>query len=294
VISIDDVYGGTQRFFRRVATPTYNMRFSFVDFTKEGDLEAAFTADTKLVWCETPTNPGLKIADIEKVAALAHKHGALLVVDNTFASPYFQNPLLHGADIVMHSITKYINGHSDVVGGVVACNDDSVYERLKFMQNALGAVPAPFDCYMALRGMKTMHVRMREHAKNAQAVAEFLEGHPQVDKVLYPGLASHPQHEIAKKQMRGFSGMITFWLKGGLDESHRFLSALKLFVCAESLGAVESLAEHPAIMTHASVPAEQRAALGISDSMIRLSVGIEDLDDIMADLKQAFAAAETQ
>ena len=262
VISIDDVYGGTNRFFRKVAAPSYGMTFSFVDFTVDGALEAAFTEKTKLVWCETPTNPGLKIADIEKVAAIAHAHGCLLVVDNTFASPYFQNPLVHGADIVMHSVTKYINGHSDVVGGIVVTSHDEFYAKLKFMQNSLGAVPAPFDCYMAMRGLKTLHVRMREHAVNAMAVAQYLEAHPLVERVVYPGLPSHPQHAIAKKQMSGFSGMITFYIRGGEKEAFAFLSALQLFVCAESLGAVESLAESPVVMTHASVPAEQRKLLG--------------------------------
>lgn len=290
VISIDDVYGGTQRYFRRVALPCNNIQFSFADFTKPGALEAAFTDKTKLVWCETPTNPTLKIADIQEIARITHAHGALLVVDNTFASPYFQTPLDLGADIVYHSVTKYINGHSDVVMGVVATNNEEVYTKLKFLQNSIGAVPAPFDCYMALRGVKTLHVRMREHEKNAFAVATFLEAHSKVEKVVYPGLASHPQHDIAKKQMRGFGGMITFYLKGGLTESSQFLSALKLFVCAESLGAVECLAEHPAIMTHASVPAEQRQLLGISDNMVRLSVGIEDVSDIVGDLSQALDA----
>eukprot|EP00455_Lapot_gusevi_P013053 TRINITY_DN1629_c0_g1_i1.p1 TRINITY_DN1629_c0_g1~~TRINITY_DN1629_c0_g1_i1.p1 ORF type:complete len:391 (+),score=157.33 TRINITY_DN1629_c0_g1_i1:74-1246(+) len=294
VISIDDVYGGTQRFFRRVAAPCYGVEFSFVDFTVEGALEAAFTEKTKMVWCETPTNPTLKIADIEKVAKLAKQHNCLLVVDNTFASPYFQTPLDLGADIVVHSITKYINGHSDVVMGFVATSNTEVYEKLKFLQNSLGAVPAPFDCYMVLRGVKTLHVRMRQHEQNAIAVAQFLNSHPKVERTVFPGLESHPQHEIAKKQMRGFGGMITFYLKGGLVQSRQFLEALKLFVCAESLGAVESLAEHPAIMTHASVPAEQRRELGISDNMVRLSIGIEDIADIIHDLSTALDAVQLE
>jgi cystathionine gamma-lyase len=209
------------------------------------------------------------------------------VVDNTFASPYLQNPLDLGADIVVHSVTKYLGGHSDVVMGVIATNNESYYMKLKFLQNSIGAIPSPFDCYMALRGVKTLHLRMREHSRNALAVAQFLEKHPAVDKVIYPGLESHPQHLIAKSQMRGYGGMITFFLRGGLDESKVFLESLKLFALAESLGAVESLAEHPAIMTHASVPPAQRKELGISDSLVRLSIGVEDLEDIVADLNNA-------
>jgi len=290
VISIDDVYGGTNRYFSRVAKPCNNLEFSMIDFTVEGALEAAIKPNTKMVWLETPTNPTLKIVDIAKLSAIAHKHNLIVVADNTFASPYLQSPLELGADIVVHSVTKYIGGHSDVVMGVLATNSLDLYTRLKFLQNSIGAVPAPFDCYMAHRGVKTLPLRMREHCKNAQAVAEFLEKHPLVDRVIYPGLASHPQHELAKQQMRGFGGMITFFLKGGLSESRVWLESLRLFALAESLGAVESLAEHPVIMTHASVPADQRAKLGISDSLIRLSVGCEDLPDILADLTAAFDA----
>lgn len=290
VISVDDVYGGTNRYFDKVARPSNNLDFTMVDFTKPGALEAAIKPNTKMVWLETPTNPTLKIVDIESIAAIAHKHNLIVVVDNTFASPFLQSPLDLGADIVVHSVTKYIGGHSDVVMGVLATNSLELYTKLKFLQNSIGAIPAPFDCYMALRGLKTLHLRMREHSKNALAVATFLEAHPQVESVIYPGLASHPQHELAKRQMRGFGGMITFFIKGGLAESRVFLENLSLFALAESLGAVESLAEHPAIMTHASVPIEQRKALGISDSLIRLSVGCEDLEDILADLKKAFAA----
>ena len=293
VITVDDVYGGTNRYFRQVATPSNAISFSFVDFTKQGEYEAAFTDKTKLVWLETPTNPSLKIADIITVAKIAHEKNCLLVVDNTFASPVLQNPLLLGADIVMHSVTKYINGHSDVVMGVIATSNDDVYKRLKFLQNSIGAVPAPFDCYMVLRGIKTLPLRMREHSKNAREVAKFLSNHSKVEKVIYPGLENHPQFEIAKKQMSDFGGMITFYLIGGIEESRQFLNSLKLFVCAESLGAVESLADHPAIMTHASVPAEQRKVLGISDNMIRLSVGIEDLPDILHDLNQALDAVKS-
>jgi len=292
VVSVDDVYGGTNRYFRRVAGPSSGIQFTFVDFNNEAAFEAAFTEKTKLVWLETPTNPTLKVVDIEKTAKLAHAHNCLLVVDNTFLSPYFQSPLLLGADIVVHSITKYINGHSDVVGGVAITNNDDVYKKLKFLQNSIGAVPSPFDCFMVMRGIKTLHLRMQQHEKNAFVVARLLEAHPKVEKVAYPGLASHPNHEIAKKQQRGFGGMVTFWLRGGIAQSRQFLENLHLFALAESLGGVESLAEHPAIMTHASVSMEERAALGISDGMCRLSVGIEDINDIVADLTTALDAVK--
>lgn len=287
VITIDDVYGGTNRYFNKVSSVHSNLTYSFVDMTKPGEIEKAFTDKTKIVWIETPTNPTLKIVDIENAAKIAHAKGAIVVVDNTFMTPYFQRPLNFGADIVVHSITKYINGHSDVVGGVAVTNNEQIYTKLKFLQNSIGAIPSPFDSFMVLRGIKTLHLRMREHEKNAILVANFLEKHEKIDRVAYPGLKSHPQHEIAKKQQSGFGGMITFWLKGGLDQSRQFLENLKLFACAESLGGVESLAEHPVIMTHASVPAEQRAKLGISDSLCRLSVGIEDSEDILNDLKRA-------
>jgi cystathionine gamma-lyase len=288
VVSIDDVYGGTQRYFRQVAVPSNGINFTFVDCTDEKKFDAAFTDKTKLVWIETPTNPTLKITDIEMAARIAHKHNCTLVVDNTFMSPALQNPLLHGADIVVHSITKYINGHSDVVGGVVATSDDNLHQRLQFLQNSIGAVPAPFDCYMALRGLKTLALRMERHSENAMKLATFLEAHPKITKVIYPGLESHPQYATAKKQnLNGFGGMVTVFVAGGLKESRTFLESLKLFKCAESLGAVESLAEHPAIMTHASVPAEQRALLGINDSLVRLSVGVEAYDDILYDVSQA-------
>jgi len=292
IIATDDVYGGTNRYFNRVAHPFSGVTCSLVDFTDLKNVEAAITPKTKLIWMETPTNPTLKISDIRACCKLAHEGGRniTVVVDNTFMSPYFQKPLDLGADIVMHSVTKYLNGHSDVVGGILVCKDDALATRLRYLQNAIGAVPAPFDCYMAMRGVKTLHLRMREHATNAMVVAKFLESNPLVERVIYPGLASHPQHELAKAQMSGFGGMITFFLKGGLKESRIWLENLHLFHCAESLGAVESLAEHPAIMTHASVPPDQRAKLGISDSMVRLSVGVEDIEDIMADLKGAFAA----
>lgn len=291
VIVTDDVYGGTQRFFRRIATQ-YGHTFSFVDFTKEGALEEAFQENTRLVWAESPTNPTLKICDIAAVSEIAHRHGALCCVDNTFMTPYYQQPLVLGADIVMHSATKYLNGHSDVVMGIVATSNPDMIEKLRFNQNAVGAVPSPFDCYMMMRGLKTLHLRMRAHGANAGVIAKLLESHDKVDRVVYPGLESHPQHEIAKKQCHGFGGMVTFFIKGGLDGAKAFLENLKVFTLAESLGGVESLAEHPVIMTHASVPAEHRAVLGIDDSLIRLSVGTEDIEDLVQDISNALDAVQ--
>jgi cystathionine gamma-lyase len=250
--------------------------------------EQAFTPKTRLVWVETPTNPTLKITDIRAVAAIAKKHNALLVVDNTFMTPYLQRPLDLGADLVLHSVTKYIGGHSDVLMGVVIGRDMEIWKKMRFIQNSVGAVPAPFDCYMAIRGLKTLHVRMEAAQSNAMKVARFLEAHDQVTRVIYPGLESHPQHELARSQQSGFGAMITFYLRGDLADTGNFLKALKLWILAESLGAVESLVECPAIMTHASVPKEQRELLGIDDNMIRLSVGIEHVDDLIKDLSQAF------
>jgi len=270
VVVCDDVYGGTNRYFSRVAQPQMKINFSFVDLTVPNALQQALTQETKMVWLETPTNPTLKLLDIKAICEEAHKRDVFVVVDNTFMSPYFQSPISLGADIVVHSVTKYINGHSDVVMGVLATNSEDLYTRLKFLQNSIGAVPSPFDCYLALRGIKTLAIRMKQHTINAMQVATFLEKHPKIEKVIYPGLPSHPQHELAKRQMTGFGGMITFFLHGGISESRAFLENLKLFALAESLGAVESLAEHPAIMTHASVPSEQRVKLGISDSLVRL------------------------
>jgi cystathionine gamma-lyase len=286
VVCMDDVYGGTRRYFSRIAA-RLGLEFSYTDFSKPGALESAITPKTKLVWLESPTNPLLKITDIVEVAKVTKKHNLVFVVDNTFMSPYFQNPLDLGADIVVHSVTKYISGHSDVVMGVVVTNNDKLYEDLKFLQNGIGAVPSPFDCFLALRSMKTLHIRMREHEKSATTVAKFLSSHPLVERVVYPGLPSHPQHELAKKQMKGFGGMITFFIKGGIDESRKLLENIKIPALAESLGGVESLIELPSVMTHASVPAEERVKLGISDSLIRLSVGLEDIDDLIADLDQA-------
>jgi cystathionine gamma-lyase len=286
VICCDDVYGGTFRIFDKVFK-RLGVDFTFVDASDLKKAEAAFRPNTKLLWLESPTNPMLKILDIAALSALAKKKGTLTVVDNTFMSSYFQKPLKLGADIVMHSVTKYMNGHSDVVGGILATSNEKLYQDIKFMQNAVGGVPAPMDCFLVMRGLKTLHVRMDRHAESAMQIARYLEKHPQVDKVIYPGLESHPQHALAKKQMSGFGGMITFFIKGGLPEARQFLEKVKIFTLAESLGGVESLIEHPAIMTHASIPAETRKELGIHDNLIRVSVGIEDLADLKADLAQA-------
>jgi cystathionine gamma-lyase len=286
----DDVYGGTYRLFSKVFPDIHN--FKFVDTTNLANLEKEIEAfKPAMVWLETPTNPLLKISDIQAVSAMAKKVKALVVVDNTFMSPFFQNPLNHGADIVLHSMTKFINGHSDVVGGAMMFNSDELREKLFFYQNAIGPCHSPFDSWLVLRGLKTLAVRMKAHEQNAIKIAAFLEKHPKVDKVVYPGLKSHPQHELAKKQMSGFGGMITFFLKGGIDESRRFLENVKLFALAESLGGVESLVDHPAIMTHASIPTAVREQLGIFDNLIRLSVGIEDCDDLIADLEKGFSKA---
>jgi cystathionine gamma-lyase len=263
--------------------------FSFVDMTDLDAFEASLTDKTKLVWLESPTNPLLKICDIKKVCEIAHARDIPVVVDNTFMSPYFQKPLELGADMVVHSMSKYLNGHSDVVAGMVVLNDDKLAEKLHFLQNSMGAILGPMDSWLVLRGLKTLHIRMRQHQENAQRIATFLEEHPAVERVIYPGLESHPQYEIARSQMSGPGGMITFFVKGGLEPARRMLETVKVFALAESLGGVESLIEHPAIMTHASVPPEVRAELGITDGLIRLSVGIEDGDDLIADLEQALA-----
>ncbi len=291
VVCGDDVYGGTFRLFDKVMKPM-GLEATFVDMTDLGRVRDAFKANTKLVWMETPSNPMLKVFDIAGVAEIAKKAGAPLVVDNTFATPVLQRPLELGASIVVHSTTKYLNGHSDAVGGAIVTSDPELHERLRFLQNALGAVPSPFDCYLVLRGLKTLPVRVRQHVASARVIAERLEKHPQVARAIYPGLASHPGHALAERQMKGGpGGMISFEIKGGLEQAKSFLAALKIFVCAESLGGVESLAEHPAIMTHASIPAENRRALGIADGLVRLSVGIEGLEDLWADLERGFAAA---
>lgn len=286
VVSCDDVYGGTFRLFDKVFK-RFGIEYTMVDMGDPAKLEAAFRPNTKMVWIETPTNPMLKIIDIERVATAGKKRGATVVVDNTFASPFLQNPLSLGADIVLHSSTKYIGGHSDVVGGVVVTNSSEINEKLRFLQNAVGAVPGPWDCFLLLRSTKTLPLRMERHCQNAMKVAEFLSSHKGVEKVIYPGLSTHPGHAIAKKQMRDFGGMITCVLRGGLDDSRKFLERVKIFSLAESLGGVESLIEHPAIMTHASIPVDQRAALGIADGLVRLSVGVENIEDLIEDLKIA-------
>lgn len=288
VIAMDDMYGGTFRLFDKVIKHQ-GIDFTYTDLTDINNLEKSFKSNTKLLWLETPTNPTLKLADIKTLATMAKKRNIITVVDNTFMSPYFQKPIELGADIVVHSATKYLGGHSDMVGGVAVTNDPQIAEKLAFLSNSMGGIQGPFDSFLALRSLKTLHIRMKTHAENAQKVAEFLETHPQVEKVIYPGLKSHPQHNLAKSQMSGFGGMITFFVKGGFSASKKFLESVQVFSLAESLGGVESLIEHPAIMTHASVPPEQRKALGIDDSLIRLSVGIEDCDDLLGDLKQAFA-----
>lgn len=287
VIAGDDMYGGTFRLFDKVLK-YHGISFSFVDLTNPDNFVSAITAATKMVWLETPTNPTLKLVDIAKIAAEAKRKDILTVVDNTFMSPYFQKPLSLGADLVVHSVTKYIGGHSDIVGGACITARADLAERMAFLSNSMGAIQAPFDAFMCLRSLKTLKVRMEAHAINAMAVAEFLSQHPKVEKVIYPGLKSHPQHSLAKQQMTGFGGMITFHIRGGLPAARKFLENVRIFALAESLGGVESLVEHPAIMTHASVPSDIRKQLGIDDSLIRLSVGIEDLADLLSDLKNAF------
>ena len=287
IIAMDDLYGGTRRLFSGVRERSAGLNFSYVDLSDLAAAEAAFRDDTAMVWIESPTNPLLKLVDLKAIVALAKKSGAIVVVDNTFATPYLQRPLELGADIVMHSATKFINGHSDMVGGIVATSSDELAERMAYLQNSIGAVAGPFDSFLALRGVKTLDVRMERHCKSSMQIAEWLEAHDKVESVLYPGLESHPQHELAKEQMPGFGGIVTFFIKGGLNDARSFLERCKVFSLAESLGGVESLVDHPAIMTHASVPAEERAKLGISDTLIRLSVGIEAADDLIADLDQA-------
>ncbi|MEO0695575.1 MAG: cystathionine gamma-synthase [Pseudomonadota bacterium] len=287
VLAMDDVYGGTFRLFERVRRDSANMSFSYVDLTDTDKVEAAVTPETKLIWLETPTNPLLKIVDIEAIVAIARRHGIMVGCDNTFASPYCQRPLDFGADIVMHSATKYIGGHSDVIGGLLVVRDDDLADRLAFLQNSVGGIQAPFDSFLALRGLKTLALRLERASSNAMALAEWMEDHPAIERVSYPGLPSHPGHEIAKRQMSAFGGMVTIFVKGGLEAAKTMLERVQLFTLAESLGGVESLIEHPGIMTHASIPPERRAELGVDDSLIRLSVGIEDLEDLREDLNQA-------
>ncbi|MCF8506825.1 MAG: PLP-dependent aspartate aminotransferase family protein [Caulobacter sp.] len=290
VIASDDLYGGSYRLFERVRTRSAGLTFSFVDMTDPAAIEAAIRPETKMVWVETPTNPTLRLVDLAAVAAIAKRHGLISVADNTFASPYVQRPLEHGFDLVLHSTTKYLNGHSDMVGGVVAVGENSaVHEQMKFLQNAVGAISGPFDSFLALRGLKTLALRMERHCQSALRIAQWLEARDDVTRVIYPGLESHPQHALARRQMNGFGGIISVDIAGDLDRARRVLERTQLFTLAESLGGVESLIEHPAIMTHASIPPEQRAAIGISDTLIRLSVGIEDCDDLLSDLAQALA-----
>lgn len=289
VVAGDDMYGGTFRLFDKIYRNN-GYEFTYVDLTNPDNFDSAVKPNTKMLWLETPTNPMLKLVDIAALVKKAHARNILVAVDNTFMSPYFQRPLELGADLVVHSSTKYINGHSDVVGGVIVVNDDALRERLFFLSNAMGPVASPFDSFLSMRSLKTLAVRMRAHQENAMAVAQYLTSNmSKIEKVIYPGLPEHPQHELAKRQMHGFGGMVSFVLKGGMKETRAFLESVKVFSLAESLGGVESLVNHPAIMTHASVPAETRKALGISDSLVRLSVGIESQKDLIADLEQALA-----
>ncbi|MBL8686620.1 MAG: cystathionine gamma-synthase [Alphaproteobacteria bacterium] len=290
VIAMDDMYGGTYRLFERVRKISANLQFSYVDLRNTQLLEQSIRPETKLIWVETPTNPTLKLVDLEAIAKIAKKRNILTAADNTFASPIVQQPLDMGIDLVMHSATKYLNGHSDMIGGIVVVGQNQeMREKLSFLQNAIGSVPGPFDCFLALRGLKTLALRMERHCSNAAAIAEWLNRHPAIKHVVYPGLASHTQHNLAKRQMNLFGGMIVADIRGGLEPAKKFLERCQLFALAESLGGVESLIEHPAIMTHASIPATRRSELGISDGLVRLSVGIENVDDLIADLGQALS-----
>jgi cystathionine gamma-lyase len=289
VIAMDDLYGGTYRLFENVRKRSAGLEFTFTDLSNFSNLEAALRPNTKMIWVESPTNPLLKIVDLKAVSEFAKKHNIIAVCDNTFCSPYLQKPLDIGFDIVVHSATKYLNGHSDVVGGVAVSSDESLAEQLAYLVNATGSIMSPFDSFLVLRSLKTLAVRMERHCKNAMKIAHFLEQHPAIEKVYYPGLPSHPQHQIALKQMSGFGGMISVVVKGGLTNATSFLERTKLFFLAESLGGVESLIEHPAIMTHASVPEEIRNEIGVVDGLVRLSVGIETLEDLVADLDNALS-----
>jgi cystathionine gamma-lyase len=290
VVAGDDLYGGTYRLFDRVLLRTGGLEFTYADTSDPGAVESALRPETKMLWIETPTNPMLALSDIATLCEMAHERGAVVAVDNTFASPYFQNPLALGADIVVHSTTKYMGGHSDVIGGAVVTSNKDFYEGIQFYQNAAGGVPGPFDSWIVLRGLKTLAIRMRQHAENALAVAEFLQDHPEVETVNYPGLPSHPQHELAKRQMSGFSGMVSITLRGGAEAAYAAVQKTRVFSFAESLGGVESLITHPATMTHAAIPREQREARGVTDGLMRLSVGIEDKEDLIADLDQALGS----
>ncbi|GAB6189923.1 cystathionine gamma-synthase [Marinitoga arctica] len=289
ILAFDDLYGGTKRLFTNVLN-RFGIEVSYIDFRNIELIKKSIKKNTKIIWIETPTNPLLKIADIKKISDISKINNIISVVDNTFASPYFQNPLDLGANIVVHSITKYINGHSDVIGGALMLNDDILYDKLKYHQNSVGSILSPFNSWLVMRGIKTLALRMERHEKNAMTIAKYLESHPYVLKVYYPGLKSHPQHELAIKQMHGFSGMLSFEIKGSLDEAKKFVENLSLFSLAESLGGVESLIEIPALMTHSSIPKEERIKTGITDSLIRVSIGIEDVEDLITDLEKGFKA----
>ncbi|MEA3411493.1 MAG: cystathionine gamma-synthase [Pseudomonadota bacterium] len=290
VIATDDLFGGSYRLFQDVRRRSAGLEFDFVDLTDPGALHEAIRPDTRLLWVESPTNPLLKLVDLEAVAKVARRHGILSVADNTFATPWIQRPLECGFDLVVHSATKYLNGHSDIVGGIAVVGDnDELGEQMAFLQNAVGAIASPFDSFLALRGVKTLSLRMQRHCENAAVIADWLQAHKDVVRVHYPGLASHPHHALARRQMRGYGGMVSVVLKGGLEKARAFLERCEIFALAESLGGVESLIEHPAIMTHASIPAHTRARLGIDDGLVRLSVGIEDPDDLIRDLENALA-----
>ena len=288
ILAFDDLYGGTRRLFNRVLSPNFKIEVTYVDARDPAQVQKAIQKNTRLIWLESPTNPLMKICDIAAIAKIAREADILVIVDNTFLSPYFQKPLTLGADVVVHSTTKYLNGHSDSVGGALMLSDENLYHKLKFNQNAMGAILSPFDSFLVLRGTKTLAVRMKEHERNGLRMAHYLEEHPKVRKVYYPGLRSHPQHELAHRQATGYGGMLSFEIKGGLEEAKGFLENLKIFALAESLGGVESLIEHPALMTHASVPRETREQIGLTDSLIRVSVGIEHIDDLIDDFSQAF------
>lgn len=289
VIAMDDLYGGTYRLFERVRRRSAGLDFTFIDLNDTAALKASLKPNTKMIWAETPTNPMLKLVDLAKLSAFAKKHGLILVVDNTFCSPMLQRPIEYGADLVLHSATKYLNGHSDMVGGIVVAANEEMAERMGFLQNSVGAVAGPFDSFLAMRGLKTLHLRMQAHCASALDIARWLEKHPAIEKVIYPGLKSHPQHALARRQMDGFGGIISAEVKGGIRAARKMLERCELFALAESLGGVESLIEHPGIMTHASIPPATRKRLGISDGLIRLSVGVEDVSDLRAELARALA-----
>ena len=288
IIAMEDMYGGTFRLFDKVKKSSSALEVTYLDLNNSHELENSIKNNTRLIWVETPTNPMLTIVDLQKVVTIARKHKILTVCDNTFASPYLQRPFDFGIDVVVHSATKYLNGHSDVIAGIVVVKkDQQLAEKIQFIQKATGGILSPFDSFLVLRGLKTLPLRMKMHCENAEKIAAYLENHPKVEKVIYPGLKSFPQHELASRQMKKFGGMITFLLKGGIDESKRFLEKTKLFALAESLGGVESLIEHPAIMTHASIPKETREKLGVADNLVRISVGLEDIEDLLAELDEA-------